>query len=72
MVVQKRTTEGEIDMKVKVGDKFIDPSVEPVILIFDSIKEKKEFRKNFRGIQLTGLKFSICSNGMGEQEFETK
>ena len=59
-------------MKVKVGDKFIDPSVEPVVLIFDSVKEKKEFRKNVRGIALTGLKFSICNNGNEQQEFETK
>lgn len=61
-------------MKVKIGDRVFDPSIEPVVLIFDNMKDKKEFRKNIRGIQITALKFSICANGMNneEQEFEQK
>ena len=59
-------------MKVKIGDRLIDPSIEPITLIFDSMKEKKEFRKNIRAIHITALKFSMGSNGTEEQEFEKK
>ena len=61
-------------MKLKIGERVIDPSVEPVVLIFENMKDKKEFRKSIRSIQITALKFSICSNGMNneEQEFQNK
>lgn len=47
-------------MKIKIGDKITDPNIEPIMLIFDSIQDKKEFRKNLRGMGVTALKFCIC------------
>jgi hypothetical protein len=49
-------------MKIKIGDKITDSNVESVVLIFDSIQDKKEFRKNLRGMAVTELKFDILPN----------
>jgi hypothetical protein len=57
-------------MKIKIGDKITDPNVEPVMLIFDSIQDKKEFRKNLRGMAVTALKFTVVPDTMLQNDID--
>lgn len=57
-------------MKIKIKDQIIDPSVEPILLIFDNDFDRKKHIENLSSMKCSDgvRKYLCCPENMTEDE----
>lgn len=55
-------------MKIKIGDKIIDPHEEPIMLIFDDLGDREIIIKHLTNMVSKATKYCIYPDNMSSKE----